>query len=124
MNVPDSSAWIEYFREGSLAPMFAPIMEDRQTLIVPSIVIYEVYKWMLLKFGEEGAMNARSMMMRGKVILLDPELAIAAARISVKHKLAMADAIIYATTLTNAAELWTSDAHFSELSNVRYFSKK
>ena len=121
MNVPDSSAWIEYFREGSLSPIFAPILEDRQTLVVPSIVIYEVYKWMLLNYGEKGAMNARTMMMRGKVILLDPELAMAASRISIKHKLAMADAIIYATTLAHAAEVWTTDSHFKGLPNVRFF---
>jgi hypothetical protein len=80
MNVPDSSVWIEYFREGPLASIFAPILEDLQRLIVPSIVIYEVHKWMLLKFGEKGAMNARLMMTRGKVMLLDPETAIAASR--------------------------------------------
>ena len=50
MNVPDSSVWIECFREGPPTSIFAPIIEDVQRLIVPSIVTYEVHKWMLLKF--------------------------------------------------------------------------
>ncbi len=124
MNVPDSSAWIEYFREGGFASIFAPILEDLDRLIVPSIVIYEVHKFMLLTFGEEGALKARSMMLRGKVILLDPSLALDASRLSIKHKLPMADAIIYATTLAHAAEAWTTDSHFKGLPNVRYFEKE
>jgi len=44
MNVPDSSAWIEYFRGAPLKTVFRPIVTDLTTLIVPSIVIYEVHK--------------------------------------------------------------------------------
>ena len=105
------------------ASVFAPILEDLERLVVPSIAIYEVHKNMLLTFGEEGALKARSMMLRGKVILLDPSLALDASRLSIKHKLPMADAIIYATTLANAAEVWTTDGHFEGLPNVRYFEK-
>jgi predicted nucleic acid-binding protein len=123
MNVPDSSAWIEYFRGSPLKTTFRPIVQDITTLIVPSIVIYEVYKWMVLDVGEDAALIAKAMMLRGKVIVLDPSLAIDASRISIKHKLAMADAIIYATTLAHAAEVWTTDGHFKGLPNVRFFEK-
>ena len=61
MNVPDSSAWIEYFRGSPLKAMFRPIVQDLTTLIVPSIVIYEVHKWMLLDVGEDAAMTAKAM---------------------------------------------------------------
>ena len=123
MNVPDSSAWIEYFQGSPLKATFRRIVQDITTLIVPSIVIYEVHKWMLLDVGEDAAMTAKAIMLRGKVILLDPSLAVDASRLSIKHKLPMADAIIYATTLANAAELWTTDSHFEGLPNVRYFEK-
>jgi toxin FitB len=78
---------------------------------------------MLLKFGEEGALKARAMMLRGNIIQLDPLLALEASRLSIKYKLPMADAIIYATTLANAAKVWTTDAHFNGLPNARYFEK-
>src|SRR5690348_15653692 len=123
MNVPDSSAWIEYFGAGPLVSMFRPILRDFATLIIPSIVIYEVHKWVLLKLGEEAALTARTIMLRGKKILLDPVLALDASRLSIKHKLPMADAIIYATALANAAEVWTTDGHFKGLPNVRFFEK-
>ena len=123
MNVGDSSAWIEYFGAGPLVSNFRPILRDLSTLIIPSIVIYEVHKWVLLNLGEDAALRARSMMMRGNIIHLSPELAVDASRLSIKHKLPMADAIIYATTLANAAEVWTTDSHFKGLSSVRYFEK-
>ena len=113
----------EYFRGSPLKATFRRIVQDITTLIVPSIVIYEVYKWMLLDVGEDAAMTAKAMMLRGKVILLDPSLAVDASRLSIKHKLPMADAIIYATTLANTAEVWTTDSHFKGLPNVRYFEK-
>jgi predicted nucleic acid-binding protein len=78
---------------------------------------------MLLDSGEDAALTAKSMMLRGKVILLDPSLSVDASRLSIKHELPMADAIIYATTLANAAEVWTTDAHFKALPSVRYFEK-
>ncbi len=123
MNVADSSAWIEYFGAGSLVSIFRPVLRDLTTLIIPSIVIYEVHKWVLLKLGEEAALTARTMMLRGNVIQLDPSIALDASRLSIKHKLAMADAIIYATTLANNAEVWTTDGHFKGLPNVRFFEK-
>jgi hypothetical protein len=35
MNIADSSSWIEYFDDGSLASNFAPIIEDFKSLVVP-----------------------------------------------------------------------------------------
>ena len=99
------------------------MLRDLPTLIIPSIVIYEVHKWVLLKLGEEAALTARTMMLRGNVIHLDPSLALDASRLSIKHKLPMADAIIYATALANAAEVWTTDGHFQGLPNVQYFEQ-
>ncbi|MBI4212658.1 MAG: type II toxin-antitoxin system VapC family toxin, partial [Deltaproteobacteria bacterium] len=51
-------------------------------------------------------------------IPLDETLALFAADISLRHKLAMADAIIYATTLQQKALLVTSDHHFEGLEHV------
>ena len=58
-------------------------------------------------------------MHQGRVIDIDPGLALAAAR----HNLPLADSLIYATALTHDAELWTQDAHFEGLPGVRYFAK-
>ncbi|MCK9511361.1 MAG: PIN domain-containing protein [Pigmentiphaga sp.] len=40
-----------------------------------------------------------------------------------EHKLATADAIVYATARHQGAELLTCDAHFADLPNVALFAK-
>ncbi|MGD9921198.1 MAG: PIN domain-containing protein, partial [Pseudorhodoplanes sp.] len=45
------------------------------------------------------------------------------AELSSKHKLATADAVIYATALAYDAELLTCDRHFENLPGVRLVSK-
>ena len=54
---------------------------------------------------------------------VSPEIATLAATSGVRHKLAMADARIYATALSHHATLWTQDDDFEDLPNVRYFPK-
>ena len=44
MNVVDSSAWLEYFANGSNASFFAGPIEATEELLVPSLTIYEVFK--------------------------------------------------------------------------------
>ena len=47
MNVVDSSAWLEYLAGTDRAALFAEAIEDTDSLIVPVISIYEVYKKVL-----------------------------------------------------------------------------
>jgi uncharacterized protein with PIN domain len=44
MNLVDSSAWLEYFSDSSNANHFASAIEDTVNLIVPSIVVFEVFQ--------------------------------------------------------------------------------
>ena len=43
----DSSGWIEFIGGGPLAERFSPYFEREEKLIVPAIVLYEVYKKLL-----------------------------------------------------------------------------
>lgn len=63
-------------------------------------------------------------MKQGRVIALDSELAMDAAKLGILHKLPLADSIIFATAQKYAAVLWTQDNDFEGLSNVRYIPKK
>lgn len=56
--------------------------------------------------------------LRRVVVPLDEGLALAAALVSNEHKLAMADAIIYATARAHQAQLVTGDAAFRGLPDV------
>jgi predicted nuclease of predicted toxin-antitoxin system len=52
-----------------------------------------------------------------------PDQATPAATLGIRHQLAMADALIYATARHQSATLWTQDADFKDLPHVRYFSE-
>jgi predicted nucleic acid-binding protein len=114
----DSSGWIEFLGDGPLADQFAPYFEREERLIVPAIVLYEVYKKLLSVRDSNAADRFLSAALRARFVPIDERLALLAARISLDRRLAMADAIIYATALAAGAHLVTSDAHFQGLLEV------
>jgi predicted nucleic acid-binding protein len=117
----DSSGWIEFLGDGPLADRFAPYFEREEWLIVPAIVLYEVYKKLLSVQGSTAADRFLSSALRARVVPIDERLALLAARISMDRQLAMADAMIYATALVSGAQLVTSDAHFKGLPQATVF---
>ena len=124
MNVVDSSGWVEYFANGKNAKFFTLPVQDLESLLVPSICLYEVFKRLTLDLGEENALQAVGIMSYGRVVELDRKVAIDAARISLELKLAMADSIILASAHEYDAILWTQDAHFKGMEGVKYIEKK
>jgi predicted nucleic acid-binding protein len=114
----DSSGWVEFMGDGPLAEKFAPYFEREERLLVPAIVLYEVYKKLLSAQASTAADRFLSAALRAPVVPIDERLALLAARISLDRRLAMADAMIYATALAAGAHLVTSDAHFRGLTEV------
>lgn len=124
MNVVDSSGWLEYLTDGANADFFAPPIEDEANLATPTICIYEVFKRVLLEYGEERALDAAGIMSRGTIVELHKQDVIEAARLSAQLKLAMADSILLATARAYEATLWTQDAHFKDIEGARYIEKQ
>ncbi|MCL2503407.1 MAG: type II toxin-antitoxin system VapC family toxin [Coriobacteriia bacterium] len=120
MNVVDSCGWLEFFAAGPNAGFFAPPLSDASSLIVPSISIYEVFKCVLLRRDESDALEAIALMQQGTIIDFTAAEALAAAKLSIELGLPMADAIMLSTAQAHGATFWTQDAHFSEVSGVRY----
>jgi len=123
MNVVDSSAWLSYFAGDKNAGLFARPIEAIDELLVPSITVAEVFKCILRQRSEDLALEAIAHMEQGKVIPLDSALAIDAAVYGLKNKLPLADSIIYATAKKFSAVIWTQDADFKALSDVKYYPK-
>jgi predicted nucleic acid-binding protein len=117
----DSSGWIEFLGDGPLADRFAPYFEREERLLVPAIVLNEVYKKLLSVRGSTAADRFLSAALRARVVSIDERLALLAARISLDRRLAMADAMIYATALAAGAQLVTSDTHFKGLPGTTVF---
>lgn len=123
MNVVDTSALVEYYLDTPLADTFAPPIEDREQLLVPSIVLLELYKVLRRTVGTDPADAAIMALRECQVVDLDATHALAAAQLGPRHGLALADSIIYATAQLANATLWTQDDHFKDLAGVRYFPK-
>ena len=123
MNLVDSSGWLEFFMAGPNAGFFSPPILKTAELIVPTVSLYEVFKKVLRELGEGPALRAAAQMKQGRIIELDEALALRAARLSLKHALPMADALIYATAQSQKAVLWTQDEHFRNLPGVRFMAK-
>lgn len=122
MNLVDSSGWIEYFFEGSQAAQFAKAIEQTDNLIVPTIAIYEVFKYLFRESEEKKAWKAVGAMQAGRIIPLDTDISLLAVQFSLQCRLPMADSIILATARSYSATLWTQDADFKGMEGVRYFA--
>jgi len=121
--VVDSSGWIEYFGNGPKAGSFAPYLEDSDHLLLPTMVVYEVYK-KLLHVRENSLAEqflSQAFSFSAREIVIDIPVAALAAKISMEVQLAMADAVIYACAKNHKAELVTADHHFEGLPDVILF---
>ncbi|BFU96564.1 MAG: hypothetical protein NTNFB02_32860 [Nitrospira sp.] len=119
--VLDSSGWIEFFTGGPLAERYAAYLSSRYQLITPTVVLYEVYKKIKRERGEETALLLAGRLNTTEVIPLTDSIAFLAADLSLRHGLAMTDAIVYATAKDQQAEVITSDADLKDLPGVSYF---
>lgn len=123
MNVVDSSAWLSYFAGDANSTAFSKPILALEDLLVPTITVTEVFKSIMRQKSEDLALEAIAHMEQGKVIPLDSALAMDAAYCGVNFKLPLADSIIYATARKFQAVVWTQDADFKDLANVKYYPK-
>lgn len=124
MNVVDSSGWLEFFANETNADFFTPVLEDPTQLVVPSLSIYEVFKRILQQRDEDQALQAIAVMQQGLVVDLTASLALRAAKLSISHKLPLADSVMLATAQAYEATFWTQDVDFKDIEEVRYITKK
>lgn len=121
--VVDSSGWIEHFLDSPQAEFFIEALSRGSDLIVPSLALYEVHKRLSRALPDEVVEICLNVMRRGQVVDLTPARAVAASKVGQAHGLALADAVMYSTSLEFNATLWTQDADYQGLSGVRYKAK-
>ena len=116
--VVDTSAWIEWLMDSPLGRKMERRIPDQTMCIVPTIVQLELSKWLTREVGEDQADEMIAYTQECRVVALDTSLALLAADMHRRFKLATADAIVYATAVSQSAELLTCDAHFDGLPGV------
>ena len=124
MIIVDSCGWLEWFTDGKLADQYKEYIATPENILMPVIILYEVYKILKREVGEEKALLAVGYMQNSSIIPFDDTLALAAADIALHEKLAMADAIIVASSRAHNCRIITSDADFKDQANVDYIPKK
>ena len=123
MNMVDSSGWIEYLLDTDRADLFAEPIEQRNTMLVPVIALFEVHKVLSRRVPLDAVAQCLNVMRLGRVLDITDQRAVAAASVAVKHRLAMADAMMYSLALELGATFWTQDVDYQGLPGVNYFAK-
>lgn len=80
-------------------------------------------KWLVREIGEDKADQVIAFTQLCHIVPLDTEIALAAAEACRTHKLATADAIVFATARAHGADLITCDGHFDSLPGVTLIGK-
>src|SRR5258707_8688328 len=112
------SVWLEYLTADTKADLFAPYFEGHRPILVPAIVLYEVRKVLLLRQTKDVTDIFMSEALRRTIIPIDEGIALSAAAVSIQFRLAMGDALLYATSEREKTEFVTSDPHFKDLPRV------
>jgi predicted nucleic acid-binding protein len=123
MIIIDTSGWLEYFTGGPNSNLFSTAIKNNPKIIIPTIILYELWKKISREKGEDKAIELVAQLKRYDIIPLDESLSISAAKISNDYKIPMADSIIYATAKKYNATLWTLDSDFKDLNDVKYIEK-
>ena len=103
--------------------MFKPGIEDRNHLLVPTISLFEVHRVLSRSVDADLVKRCLDVMRLGRVLEFTDARTVAAAHIAALHKLAMADAAMYAMAREFDATFWTQDADCQGLDGVRYQPK-
>jgi predicted nucleic acid-binding protein len=123
MRVVDTSAWIEWLVDSRTGAAVAAALPDREDWLVPTIIQLELAKWLGREVSEDKADQVIAFTQLCVPAPLDTKIALSAAEMCRAHRLATADAIVYATTQAFGADLVTCDAHFEGLPGVTYIRK-
>ena len=123
MILVDTSAWIEWLIGSPTGEKLTQYLPDQTDWLVPTMVQLELAKWLTREVGEDKADQVIAFTQVCQVVPLDTEIALAAADACRVHKLASADAIIFATARARDATLLTCNKHFDGLPGVTLVEK-
>ena len=123
MRLVDTSAWIEWLIGSPTGEAVTAHLPEQFDWLVPTMVQLELAKWLTREVGEDKTDQVIAFTQLCRVVPLDTEIALAAAEACRVHKLAPADALVFATARAQDASLITCDTHFDGLPGVTLIEK-
>lgn len=123
MRLADTCVWIELLQDTPTGQHYRHLFDDPDQVLVPTLVQFELHRWVLRERGEEVANRVVAATRNSRIVPLTEAMALHAAALGLQFRLAAADALIYATALHQRVPLVTCDAHFESLPGVEYRAK-
>jgi len=123
MRLVDTSAWIEWLIASPVGKAIGAEIPGEHDWLVPTIVQLELAKWLAREAPDDTADRIIAFTRTCVVATLDTKIALRAAELWAQHKLATADAVVYATALEHGADLLTCDRHFDGLPGVVFVAR-
>ncbi len=124
MYLLDSSAWIDYFIGAPWSRAIAPIVRSSEPILLSAINLVEVYGKYLERSESEAEKIKAILLSRCRLVDVNREIALDAAVLKARHRLAIADAIILATARAHGAPLLTFDSDFQGLKGARVLKRR
>ena len=115
----DSSVWIEILAKGPRSKSCHRELKKAKRVVVPTLVIFEVYRKIAKNISEDQGLLAVAAMSQYEVVDMTKEIALTAADLSLQYRLSMADSIILAHSTQFAALLITLDNDFIKIPGVK-----
>jgi predicted nucleic acid-binding protein len=115
----DSWAWIEFFQGSEPGKRVEDFIDNDHELIVSSINISEVYRW-ILRFYDESTAEEKREAIKERCFIVDVDEGIAVEAAKIKHQFSwgLGDSIVYATAKQRGAEVLTGDSDFRDRDGV------
>jgi predicted nucleic acid-binding protein len=123
VRLADTCVWIELLQGTPTGEHYRRYFDDPDQVLVPTLVQYELCRWVLRERGEEVANRVIAATRNSRIVPLNEATALRAAALALQFRLTAADALIYATALHQQVPLVTCDAHFDSLPGVEYRAK-
>jgi predicted nucleic acid-binding protein len=118
----DTRFFAEYFYSPDQALVRKLKEELRLTneRLVSSLTVHEIHRIILKREGKEvAALRSLTINRDFQVVDVDYSIAIKSAELRAKHPMPMADSVIAATAQINECTLFSDDAHFKNVENLK-----
>jgi len=124
MHFLDSSAWMAYFFGEPGGKQIAAIIDSNEPILLSVTNLAEIYSQFLMKSTTDSDEKRMFLMTRCQLAEVTGEIAMEAARIKAKHRLALADALLLATGRVHSCSLQTFDPDFQGLKGARLLVRR
>ena len=109
-----------YTSDPQLAKKLKEEFRSVKEKLVSSLTIHEIHRVVLKKEGKEVAtLRSSTIRMDFQVIDVDYMVAVKSAELRTKHQMPMADSVIAATAQIQGCPLFSDDAHFKNIENLK-----